>query len=877
MSCWFWDELARWGTRTALCDEAGEELSFSQLALAADQFSQRLGPDRQLVLIKTGNSIAAVVAFIACLRGRHPVILTSETGASRIIETFQPNIIVDGTGEISRHSDVTHAMHPDLAILLSTSGSTGAAKLVRLSHEAVHANAEAIAQYLDLSDQDVPITTLPITYSYGLSVLTSHLLAGGRSVLTDRSVVEPEFWALFQKHRVTSIAGVPYTYELLDASGFRARDLTSLRSMTQAGGRLDAGLRSIFSEWAKARGIRFFVMYGQTEATARIAYLPPDLQDTFGDCIGRAIPGGRLALEDMAGNPVLPGEAGELVFKGPNVMMGYASTPADLATGRELTVLRTGDVGEEAAPGIFRIVGRLSRFSKIAGLRISLDEIEQRLGAHDMRAIVSGDDEAIAVCLEREDLCATAASLLEQTMAIPPRVLIFLAPQVLPRLPSGKADHSAILRMAKLIKQARESESERLTGDDLAAVYARALNRPKVERDQSFASLGGDSLGYIEVSLAIEKRLGRLPEHWETLTIAEIEALASGTPTPSSNRKFVTVETEMLIRPVAMTAIVTGHVLGTMDGMEHMAKIWDGGALALLMAAGYNVCRFQKGVLLSDRRHQVVLTFARRVLLPFYLLIFYKCIMWSQGEDYVAWSTFLLLDDYIRYPDAENFLIYWFIGVLFQCLLIMTLLFNIKRVRNFAQASGFRFGLLLLAFAYLIKTVVYLYLSPQGSLLLPNNQLDKWAYAFALGWLVAEARSDWQRLLCVALGIAAATFDWGLVDSHAVALILALLLILYVPRIPLPGVIGPPIALWARATLFIYLTHGFAMAITRTSATRALVNESNIAIVVLTVVLATVGGIIFYLLWRQGEHMFARAVGAWRAGSLLPSKRRAAG
>lgn len=854
MTDWLWDALDRWNDRVALRDEHGHELSYHDLAAAADTFAREFGDGRHLVLIEATNSIASIVALVACLRARHPVILSSGAGAERIVAGFRPNFIVDATGAPRRHNDTPHDLHPDLALMLSTSGSTGAAKLVRLSHEALHANAASIADYLGISDKDVPITTLPIGYSYGLSVITSHLLSGARIVLTDRSVVETAFWDLFAAQAVTSMAGVPYTYELLAASGFRDRDLPTLRTLTQAGGRLNADLRAMYGEWAAERGIRFFVMYGQTEATARIAYLPPDLLADYGDCIGRAIPGGALHIEDDTGRVLPAGETGELVYEGPNVMMGYATEPAALAGGRQVAKLRTGDLGQEAAPGIFRIVGRLSRFSKIAGLRISLDEIEALLTRHNVRALVAGDDEAIAVCLEDAGLSPATAALIDAAMTIPPRALVIFAPDELPRLPSGKPDSPAILRMAKAIKAERDDAAETVGASSLAALYARALNRGTVTQDQSFASLNGDSLGYIEVSLGIERRLGHLPDHWETLSIAALDAMAASGPAPSAHR-FVTIETEMLVRPIAMTTIVTGHVMGEMAGLHDAAAAWTGGALALLLTAGYNACRFQKGTLLSDRRLAVLGNFLRRIVLPFYLILLYKCLQWAHGGPYVAWSTFLLLDDYIRYPDASSFVIYWFIGVMLQCLLILTALFSIPPIREFARRSGFRFGLALFAVAYAAKWLVYAALLPAGALMFPNNQLDCWAFAFALGWMVGEARTPWQRAACVIFGVVAAGIGWGFANLHTIMLAGAMGLILYLPRLRLPALVNAPLALWARATFFIYLTHGFAMAATRNGKVQALLHHSEGAIVAATVVLATIGGICFYLLWRQAERL----------------------
>lgn len=853
MAGWLWNRLDQWSERIALTDEAGRNVSYGELARSAEAFAGQFGEGRKLILIEAANSIVSIVALIACLRAGHAVILSSG-GSERTVDSFRPNMIVDANGQVRHHDTRAHAMHPDLALMLSTSGSTGAAKLVRLSHEALHANAAAISEYLAITDTDVPITTLPIGYSYGLSVITSHLISGARIVLTEKSVVDPAFWSLFAEQGATSMAGVPYTYELLTASGFLDRNLPTLRTLTQAGGRLDASLRARYSEWSAERDVRFFVMYGQTEATARIAYLPPELQAGYADCIGHAIPGGMLHVEDETGSRVREGEIGELVYEGPNVMMGYATEAGQLAAGREVTKLRTGDLGQEAAPGIFRIVGRLSRFSKIAGLRISLDEIEALLARHNIRAVVAGDDEAIAICLDDAGLTSLTAALLEEEMVIPPRALVIFAPEDLPRLPSGKPDSPAILRLAKAIRAERDAAAEAAGASGLVALYARALNRAAISPDQSFASLNGDSLGYIEVSLGIERRLGQLPDHWETLTIAELEAMAAAGPAPV-RRKFVTVETEMLIRPVAMTTIVAGHVMGGLASLHDMAASWTGGALALLMTAGYNACRFQKGTFLSERRFAVLGNFLRRIILPFYLIILYKCLQWARGGPYVAWSTFLLLDDYIRYPDASSFLIYWFIGVMLQCLIILTALFSIPPVRTFARQSGFRFGLALFAVAYAAKWLVYAALLPTGALMFPNNQLDCWAFAFALGWMVAEARQPRERLACVMVGVAAAAIGWGLINLHTIMLAMAMLFILYFPRLRLPTVANAPIALWARATFFIYITHGFAMAATRNSKVQGLLHHSDVAIVAATVALATIGGICFYLIWRQAERL----------------------
>ena len=187
------------------------------------------------------------------------------------------------------------------------------------------ANARSIADYLDLRASDVAITSLPLHYCYGLSVLHSHLLVGASVVLTDLSVADACFWDLAGRTGVTGLAGVPHTYALLDAVHFGPAlpELPALRYLTQAGGRMAPDRVREYAGLARERGVDLFVMYGQTEATARMAYLPPELALDHADTIGRPVPGGSFRLAPV---PDAPAGCGELVYSGPNVMMGYAES-----------------------------------------------------------------------------------------------------------------------------------------------------------------------------------------------------------------------------------------------------------------------------------------------------------------------------------------------------------------------------------------------------------------------------------------------------------------------------------------------------------------------------------------------------------------------
>jgi acyl-CoA synthetase (AMP-forming)/AMP-acid ligase II len=337
-------------------------------------------------------------------------------------------------------------LHPELALLLPTSGSTGSPKLVRLSAAALEANAGAIAQGLELTLADRAITSLPLSYAYGLSVLNSHLWAGASVVLSGASALERNFWDAARDHQCSSFAGVPYTYQMLQRLGLDKLAPPSVRVLTQAGGRLDPRLVQSFHEQMAARGGRFFVMYGQTEAVARIAILPAErLPEKLGS-VGRAVPGGELRIDEQAAPPGSPAGVGEVLYRGPNVMWGYAECASDLARGDELRgELRTGDLGYLDAEGLLFITGRSKRMGKLFGVRVNLDDIESMVREHGPAAVTDGGDRLLLFCAFGD---AEALAALQRELAARLRVhrsgLELRRIEELPLLASGKVDYQRL-------------------------------------------------------------------------------------------------------------------------------------------------------------------------------------------------------------------------------------------------------------------------------------------------------------------------------------------------------------------------------------------------------------------------------------------------
>jgi len=467
--------LSQFDDELAVVTADGRTVSYRDLAARVDELRDALGPTRRLVVISGSNTLEMLSAYLAALAGHHPVMLAgSDASYSALVESYDPDATFGGPGAdagmTERRRGSSHDLHPDLALMLSTSGSTASPKVVRLSHENVQSNAEAIAQYLELRGGDRAAMTLPMHYCYGLSVVNSHLAMGAAVILSNESVVDDCFWHRFTAFSATSFVGVPHTFDLLDRVGFDTMQLPSLRYVTQAGGRLAPDKVCRYARLGAERGWRFYVMYGQTEATARMGYLPPDLALEHPQAIGIPIPGGSFTIEAPD-----DGDDGELVYRGPNVMLGYAQTPDDLALGRTVDALRTGDLARQTPAGLFEVTGRRNRFVKIFGVRIDLDRVEAQLAEQGCTAACAGTDDQIIVAVPAAHDASAIAQILCDQLSLPKRCIRVFAEDDVALLPSGKPDYPALVQLGL---SARASEPtphgpDRCTGRDVRTAPER--------------------------------------------------------------------------------------------------------------------------------------------------------------------------------------------------------------------------------------------------------------------------------------------------------------------------------------------------------------------------------------------------------------------
>jgi acyl-coenzyme A synthetase/AMP-(fatty) acid ligase len=260
--------------------------------------------------------------------------------------------------------------------------------------------------------------------------------------MTMHPVVTKDFWDFMKAEHATSFGGVPYTYEMLKRVRFFRMDLPDLRTMTQAGGKLAPELHREFAQYAQEKGKHFVVMYGQTEATARMAYLPYDKSLEKYGSMGVAIPGGRFTLIDVAGAEITEPEiTGELVYEGPNVTLGYARCGQDLALGDERHGrLETGDMAKRDADGYYYIVGRKKRFLKLFGNRINLDEIDRMVKAEfeGLDCATTGTDERMEVYITDEALCDQVESFIQDRIHINGKAIAIHAIDAIPKNEAGK-------------------------------------------------------------------------------------------------------------------------------------------------------------------------------------------------------------------------------------------------------------------------------------------------------------------------------------------------------------------------------------------------------------------------------------------------------
>ncbi len=454
--------FSRFKDRTALLDEFGNAITYGMLESETTELAEKVGR-RCLVVCLCRNEIGSILGYVSFINNSIvPILLNSHLEEEllwNLLETYKPSYLWIPINQVSLFPEMDccysihgycllstgykkeYPLYNELGLLLTTSGSTGSPKFVRQSYLNVLDNAESIVKYLKLDETERPVTTLPMNYTYGLSIINSHLLVGATILVTDRTLIQKEFWAFFKDANATSFGGVPYTYEILDKLRFYRMDLPSLRTMTQAGGKLLPELHEKIAKYAFDKGKQFVVMYGQCEATARMGYLPPEKAVDKKGSMGIAIPGGKFHLIDVNGSVINePYTTGELVYEGKNVTLGYAEKGEDLILEDERNgILETGDMAQFDEDGYYYIVGRKKRFLKIYGNRVNLDEVDRMIkGQLGIEVASTGVDDHMYIFVTDAKKTKTVLEFVSNKTRLNPAAFKVIVINDIPKNDSGK-------------------------------------------------------------------------------------------------------------------------------------------------------------------------------------------------------------------------------------------------------------------------------------------------------------------------------------------------------------------------------------------------------------------------------------------------------
>lgn len=430
--------------RIAAIDSEGGRVMYGEIIELAEHIAT-IVPKRALCFMLVENNVQCVQWVMASLISKCivPLVLNAKTDEAlyaNLLETYKPAYIWQN-GELMRTGNPINSLYKDLSHLLPTSGSTGSPKLVRHCYDNIEAAGLNISTFFELKDTDRPLMVLPLYYTMGLSMVFSHLRVGATMLITGRNMTAPIFWKFLKEEKATSFTGVPYSFQILNLMRFFRMDLPDLELLTQGGGKMERSLNLKFAEYCRDHGKRWIATYGQSECTARMAYLPAQWALDKVGSIGIAVPNGELSLIDDKGNPITtPHTEGEMCYRGKNVTMGYATCIPDLAKGDERNgFIRTGDLAYFDEDGCYYIVGRMGRFLKLFGMRVGLDECEQIIASdcQTESACVGTDEKMIVYITDSSKAQAVKEALVEKTHIVATSFEIRVIPEI-PKNETGK-------------------------------------------------------------------------------------------------------------------------------------------------------------------------------------------------------------------------------------------------------------------------------------------------------------------------------------------------------------------------------------------------------------------------------------------------------
>lgn len=717
---------------------------------------------------------------------------------------------------MTRHPRQDELIPEGLAYVMYTSGSTGKPKGVKMPCPNVVRYITALAQVVPVDASDIYLHVASFSFSSSVRQLLLPLSVGATLVLATREQIKNplHLLQLMQHKRVTVSDGVPSIWrvalQLINDSAeerLRASDL-SLRTIILSGDLtpivLLKNLRQFFGDRT-----RFFNVYGQTETIGNLAYaIPSDFDPDHGYVpVGYPYPHNQAYILDASLNPVRDGDVGELYMAGGCLADGYLNRD-DLTAKTFIDqpwadgpsrIFNTGDVARRHPDGCIELLGRTDFQVKIRGMRVELDEIavtlEQRpevkaaaAAAHDSptgEKVVVG----YVVPTSRQASGKQWQQELRQCLGeqLPDYMVpaLFMELEELPKTPSGKLNRRALAKPAALTAQ---PVTDIRADNPIQAIFCKAFHLREVNPDDTFITLGGHSLLYVQFSIELERYLGYVPLHWETLTVAELEQ-----QTQQKDRR-PRIETNIVLRAMAICGIVANHA-------ELLPlRMIQGGAVLLLFIAGLNFARFQSNNLFRGQQKQIVVTLLTGLVIPYLLL---ESFFQVYSQDFNP-SSLLFFSNFIGPEVMTMFLQVWFIQLFVQCVVIMLLLFSLRPIRQLAQENTWGFSLGLVGITNLMAFV--------GPTLWDTADLyhrvpHMLMWLFLLGWTANFTRTRMQRVVLTILFIVSVLTVRELITSEISWLLMGGTLMIWVKYLVLPKPLVLPVQMVGAASYYIYLTH----------------------------------------------------------------------
>ena len=461
----------KYNENIAIIDKKYSNLSYKQVLTETNEIKKEI-KNRSLILIVSENSLGSLLAYIFCIINNHVgIIIDSKTTEQNILKTFknyQPNYIFLSKKTKSIFKKICSEkytffdqslmknkinkkkkLNKNLSLLLSTSGSMGSVKFVKLSKDNLKHNTDSIIKYLKIRKKDSAITNLPISYSYMLSVINTHFEVGASIVISKYSLVEKEFWETLKNSKVTSFNGVPYTYEILTRIGLKNIKIKTLKYLTHAGGKLEKEKLKEIIKFCKKNNLKFFSMYGQTEASPRISYLKPEFSEKKIGSIGKGIPGNKIYIIDSSSKKISkPFIEGEIICEGKNVFMGYSKNYNDLKKANEENFkLKTGDLGFFDEDGFFYITSRISKIAKIFGYRVDVDALENLMSQKGYKVACLSNNKKIFIFTEKKYNKANLINAISKITNLNIRSFELIKLKYLPRTSNNKISYNELKKI----------------------------------------------------------------------------------------------------------------------------------------------------------------------------------------------------------------------------------------------------------------------------------------------------------------------------------------------------------------------------------------------------------------------------------------------